>query len=109
LDENVGDWISARPNGVAGVEDDSNRTKDNREGEAKPCFASSPAVRVREFDQAATKPELLFFATFSDAVDSMLAMESLSDCLSAETWRFALNPSFNFWRREGLDREESES
>ena len=55
---------------VVGVEGDNNRAKDNLEGEANPCPLPSPAVRAREFDQAATKPVLLRFAIFSDTVDS---------------------------------------
>ena len=54
---------------VVGVPGDNNRAKHNREGDAKPSV-SSPAVRAREFDQAATKPPLDCFVTFSDAVDS---------------------------------------
>jgi hypothetical protein len=76
-DKNVGDWISAKPDevgvvklvAVEGVPGDNNRTKDNREGEAKPSV-SYPAVRAREFDQAATNPPLQGFVTFSDTVDS---------------------------------------
>ena len=94
-DKNVGDWISAGPGeegvNVVGVDGDNNR---NRESE-------SPAVRAREFDQAATKPLPKGFVIFSDAVDSnrandnyclheeysnnnkpMLVTESPSDCLS---------------------------
>jgi hypothetical protein len=69
LDKNVEDWTSANPDeeGVKGAEGDNNRTKDDREGEADAC---SPAMRVREFDQVATKPLLQCFVTFSDAVDS---------------------------------------
>lgn len=67
-DKNVGDWKSAGPGeeGVktVGVDGDKNR---NREGEAE---EPSLAVRAREFDQAATKPPLECFVTFSDAVDS---------------------------------------
>ena len=54
---------------VDGVPGDNNRTKDNREGEAK-LSVSAPAVRTREFDQAATKLPLDRFVTFSDTVDS---------------------------------------
>ena len=55
--------------GVDGVPGDNNRTKDNREGEAK-ASVSSPAVRAREFDQAATNPPLVRFMAFSDTVVS---------------------------------------
>jgi len=107
LDKNIGDWISVgrdvegvRVAAVNGVPGDNNRTNDNREGETKPSV-SSATVRAREFDQAATKPPLRRFVTFSDTVDSsranvkiiasscgqitskpMLVMESRSDCLS---------------------------
>ena len=83
----VGDFVSANPGeeGVAvklvdveGVVGDNNRTKDSREGEAKP---STAAVRAREFDQAATKPPLEGFVTFSDAVDSYKEHTLIKQCL----------------------------
>jgi hypothetical protein len=88
-DKNVGDWISEEsPDeelgvvkfvaAVDGVPGDNNRTKDNREGDAKHSV-STPAVRAREFDQAATKPPLDHFVTFSDTVDSSGA--SVNYCL----------------------------
>lgn len=76
-DKDVGERTSTDPGKVVvkvvvvvGVDDDNSRTKDNREGEANPGSVSSPAVRAREFDQAATKPPLLRFVAFSDAVES---------------------------------------
>lgn len=101
-DKNVGDRISVGLGGegvkvvvVVGVDGDNNRTKDNLEGQVTPGSVSSPAVRPREFDHAATKPPLVRFVVISDVVDSVLAIESLSDCLSGGLV-FRLKPSFNF-------------
>jgi hypothetical protein len=85
-DKYVGDWISADPAKeervkVVAIDGDNNRTKDSREDEAEPSV-SSPAARAREFDQAATKPSLKGFVTFSDAVDSKRA--NVNYCLHEE-------------------------